>query len=175
MYADMPVELSFSGYLTFEWADLKEMQSGILKNLRDWSHLIAREIADRISDSIQSGAPPEVYIHFNEGSLIWHGVVQFARESWPAIEAMSTVGGAIALMQIVKNAVDGVLRERLSKIMGPRITLYPSSQVSLQNRPTGSSRRLGGVQSNLLGFAALIASVAALIAALAWLIRVLNH
>lgn len=169
-----PVRLSFSGYLGFEWPNLREQQPFLLARLQEQSQTIAREIAERISESIGAGPPPNVSIDFAEGSIQWFGFVQWVRDAWPAIEVMATVGGAINLIQIVKSAIDGVLRRWFSRTSGPQpFVFYPSSQVVLITAPVSASGPLiTGVQNRLFGIAAIITSIAALVAALGWFMRV---
>lgn len=169
-----PVRLSFSGYLGFEWLDLKEQQPFLLARLQEESATIAREIAGRISESIGAGPPPDVSVNFAEGSIQWFGFVQWVHDAWPVIEVMANVGGAISLIQIVKSAIHGVLRRWFSRTLGQRpVAFYPSSQVVLITAPArASSQLITRFQNSLFGIAALITSIAALVAALGWFIRV---
>ena len=169
------LRLSFSGYLDSSWLNQQEQQPS-LGFLKEQSHTIAKEIAERISESIGAGPPPNVSIDFAEGSIQWFGFVQWAQEVYPVIQAMSNIAGAYTLIQLVKNAIDFVLRRWFRRAWGPQpfpFVFYPTTQVILVSAPARAGGQLvTDVQNRLFGIAAIITSIAILVAALGWFIRV---
>jgi hypothetical protein len=164
------IRLSFSGYLS-----LREEDHFIVARLQEESETIGKEIAERLGEVL--GATPNVSVDFTEGSLEWFGWVEWVRTAWPSVEVLSTVGGAIGLIQLVKSAVDGVLRRWFRRALGPRpFRPYPSSRVILISVPSAAvaSRSSIALQQRMIGLAALVASASLFIAAVAVLIAVLR-
>lgn len=167
-----PVRLSFAGEVNFPD---REQQVRLLKGLQGESRDIAGEIANRISISIGvSDSPPQVEIHFFEGSILWSGIIEWARTAWEIVGIMSTVGGAFTFVQIVRSCIDEVLRRRFFHALGGQYWIVPISSRVLIISGNNDFRPAHKIQDRLFGIAALIVSIATLIAAIGLLIRLLQ-
>jgi len=172
----VPIRLAFSGRFDFEQLDVSyDSRQGLLSRLQEHSVDIASDIQQRLFDS--TGFTPEVQISFTEGSIEWHGLVQWAAAAWPTIEVMAGIGGAIQLVQMVRSAVDSVLQRWFGRMIqqGPRrLPFPPSSRVVVVSLPSAatSPRRmpdswsLFGIAAVLIGIAAIITSIGYVISAI---------
>jgi len=171
-----PVRFAFSGDFDLSISrEFVELQQRLLGQLREESAEIAREIGDRISDSIGVHASrPEVEIHFVEGSIHWAGIVQWAHDAWQVAKVMSTVGGSLGLIQIVRESVDGVLRRRFSRVLRSALPPFFIASRILIIEGLGERETKPRLQDSIFGIAALIASLAAFIAALGLFIHLVR-
>lgn len=161
-----PLRVAFFGSIA---ADQLGLKFPLIKELDGASPKIAEEIEKELTTTI--GVPVRVSIQFREGSIEWFGSAEFLSAMWGAVEVMASLGGAIALIQMVVNRV---LRRWFRLFLGYEpghdqlntqvvIVSVPSSvgPDSLQLRIKSD------IQSSLFGLAAVIASLAALVAAVA--------
>lgn len=168
------IRLSFSGRLNLAPSNLAEREQSILGALHEQAEEIASEISERIGETV--GATPKVSIDFFEGTVEWLGWIEWVQTAWPWVEAISDIGGAIGLIQLVKTMVDSVLRRRFRRLIGPHwVGASPSTRVVLISGPKGEGlTRLSQAQQSIWGLAALVTSFAALLASVALLIYVLR-
>lgn len=169
-----PMRMGFYGRLETEYLDLpSEAASRAVGFLREHSTDIEAEISDRVL--IMAGMQTSVVIQFERGSVEWFGFVQ-SDVAWTAVEAMSTVGGALGLIQIVRSAIDGVLQRWLPKALGRSYVRSIRTQVSATRAgaapPAAPSR--SSVAWQFFGFSALLIGLAALLHGIGYLILALK-
>lgn len=165
------IRLSFSGTTELEQMDVPyEPRRQALSFLQGHSDDIASEIADRLAAA--TGVSPGVHIVFEEGSLDWRGLVEWAGQAWPVIEAMAAVGGAIQLVQIVRGAIDRVLRRWLARaVQTSRLQFPTQTQVILVSVPTRRTRALASIDSmTFFGIAAIMIGLAAVVASVGYVL-----
>jgi hypothetical protein len=116
----MAIRFAFQGAVRF--GEHLELEAAILEELSHDRAAIAGEIAVEIEEVVR--ARPRVWIEFGRGSIEWFGWVEWVAAAWPTLEALSTVGGAIALVEIVKNGVETVMRRRFNRnsLQQPQLT-----------------------------------------------------
>jgi hypothetical protein len=116
----MVIRFAFQGAVRF--GEHLELEAAILEELSHDRAAIAGEIAVEIEEVVR--ARPRVWIEFGRGSIEWFGWVEWVAAAWPTLEALSTVGGAIALVEIVKNGVETVMRRRFNRnsLQQPQLT-----------------------------------------------------
>lgn len=159
----------FSGSLDVEQLDLGSERLHRAVGELDQS---SSRIANEISRALGEITPGEVnvFITFGEGSIEWTGWVELLSRTWPTIEAMSTLGGAVGLLQLVKAAIDQVLRRWLRRIVG-RQSVWPATHVILVSGPPYALRGTGSRPPwMLLGVAAIVTALAAAAAAAGFLV-----
>src|SRR6185295_2955405 len=100
--------MTFSGLLDVNRLDISEDHArNIALDLNRAADQIRLELAAEVSELVSG--PVTASISFRHGSLIWEGSIQITAGAWPTMEAMATVGGAIGLIQLVRDAVTRIL------------------------------------------------------------------
>lgn len=170
-----PIRLAFSGRFDFEQLDVPfDSREDLLRRLQEHSRDVASDIQRRLLDSI--GLAPEVQISFTEGSIEWHGLVQWAAAAWPTIEVMAGIGGAIQLVQIVRNAVNSVLERWFTRSIQTRHLPLPlETQVVVISMPSGRADVSRSVDPlTIFAVAAFLIGLAAMVASIGYLISVVR-
>lgn len=106
------IRLSFAGSLAIERLGVPPGRAvGIVEQLVSESTRIAKDIDEELS--LTTKVPVHVSIDIRQGSIDWSGMVELFPTVWQAAEAMATIGGAAALVQMVGEGITLVLRRRI--------------------------------------------------------------
>jgi hypothetical protein len=112
---------AFNGKLEkHDFAQFRDRPHSPVDQLSKSSREVAAEIERELNATL--GIPASVTISFRDGSIEWLGSVELHQQIWTAFEVMSTVGGAWAFIDLIRNAIHRTIRRWLSPLINTGVT-----------------------------------------------------